>query len=60
MVKTISYTIKFVKLIYKKIVGERISDEIIGKKSIWRSDNGAECSVEQVAIEYYQKKGFKG
>ncbi|KAG2204394.1 hypothetical protein INT46_006946 [Mucor plumbeus] len=42
------------------IYGERISDEIIGKKSIWRSDNGAECSVEQVAIEYYQKKGFKG
>ncbi|KAL7334981.1 hypothetical protein PS15p_200529 [Mucor circinelloides] len=42
------------------IHGERISDEITGKKSVWRSDNGAECSVEQVAIEYYQKKGFKG
>ncbi|KAI8643784.1 VRR-NUC domain-containing protein [Parasitella parasitica] len=42
------------------IYGERISDEIIGKKSTWRSDNGAECSVEQVALEYYQKKGFKG
>ncbi|KAF1799975.1 VRR-NUC domain-containing protein [Mucor lusitanicus] len=42
------------------IHGERISEEIIGKKSVWRSDNGAECSVEQVALEYYQKKGFKG
>ncbi|CEP13314.1 hypothetical protein [Parasitella parasitica] len=42
------------------IYGERISEEIVGKKSIWRSDNGAECSVEQVALEYYQKKGLKG
>ncbi|KAK4511600.1 uncharacterized protein ATC70_012816 [Mucor velutinosus] len=42
------------------IHGERISEEIIGKKSVWRSDNGAECSVEQVSLEYYQKKGFKG
>lgn len=41
-------------------VGERLSDEVVGKKSIWRSDNGAECSVEHVAIEYYQKQGFKG
>lgn len=40
--------------------GERISEEITGKKSVWRSDNGAECSVEQVALEYYAKKGFKG
>jgi Fanconi-associated nuclease 1 len=42
------------------MLGERISDDIPGKKSVWRSDNGAECSVEQVAIEYYQKQGFKG
>jgi Fanconi-associated nuclease 1 len=41
-------------------LGERLSDEVVGKKSIWRSDNGAECSVEHVAIEYYQKQGFKG
>ncbi|RCH85821.1 hypothetical protein CU098_000182, partial [Rhizopus stolonifer] len=40
--------------------GERISEEIIGKKSIWRGDDGSECSVEKVAIEYYQKQGYKG
>ncbi|KAG2210228.1 hypothetical protein INT47_003213 [Mucor saturninus] len=44
----------------RTIYGERLSDEVIGKKSVWRSDNGAECSVEHVAIEYYQKQGFKG
>ncbi|KAI8357877.1 VRR-NUC domain-containing protein [Choanephora cucurbitarum] len=42
------------------IYGERISNEVTGKKSIWRSDNGSECSVEQLAIEYYEKKGYKG
>ncbi|KAI9487205.1 MAG: hypothetical protein EXX96DRAFT_605196 [Benjaminiella poitrasii] len=42
------------------IHGERISDQVTGKKSIWRSDDGSECTVEQVAIEYYKKKGYKG
>ncbi|CAO3697136.1 unnamed protein product [Rhizopus stolonifer] len=42
------------------VYGERLSEETIGKKSIWRTNNGAECSVEQVALEYYSLKGFKG
>lgn len=42
------------------IYGERLSDEATGKKTVWRSDDGSECSVEHVAIEYYKKKGFKG
>ncbi|KAI7901977.1 VRR-NUC domain-containing protein [Cokeromyces recurvatus] len=42
------------------IYGERISEQVTGKKSIWRSNDGSECSVEQIAIEYYQKKGYKG
>ncbi|KAG0769936.1 hypothetical protein G6F16_002647 [Rhizopus arrhizus] len=42
------------------IYGERLSEEVLGKKSIWRTNNGAECSVEQVALEYYSTKGFKG
>lgn len=41
-------------------LGERLSEEVLGKKSIWRTNNGAECSVEQVALEYYSTKGFKG
>ncbi|KAI8082641.1 uncharacterized protein B0P05DRAFT_468140 [Gilbertella persicaria] len=44
----------------KSDYSERISEEIIGKKSIWRGDDGSECSVEKVAIEYYQKQGYKG
>ncbi|KAI8066909.1 hypothetical protein BC940DRAFT_239533 [Gongronella butleri] len=39
---------------------ERLTDPRIGSKSVWRSDNGAEISVEEVAIEYYQKQGYKG
>ncbi|KAI8384136.1 hypothetical protein BD560DRAFT_431379 [Blakeslea trispora] len=42
------------------IYGERISEEVTGQKSIWRSDNGSACSVEQLAIEYYQKQGYQG
>ncbi|KAI9282751.1 hypothetical protein BY458DRAFT_428722 [Sporodiniella umbellata] len=42
------------------VYGERLSEEITGKKSVWRTNNGAECSVEQVALEYYSLKGFKG
>ncbi|KAG1207403.1 hypothetical protein G6F68_007571 [Rhizopus microsporus] len=43
------------------VYGERISnDDDVNKKSIWRTNNGAECSVEEVALEYYAKKGFKG
>lgn len=41
-------------------LGERVSDSVTGYKSVWRSDDGAECSVEQVAIQYYSKKGYKG
>ncbi|KAI8984563.1 VRR-NUC domain-containing protein [Mycotypha africana] len=37
-----------------------IYDELIGKKSIWRSDDGSQCSVEQIALDYYKKQGFKG
>ncbi|KAI8996762.1 VRR-NUC domain-containing protein [Pilobolus umbonatus] len=44
----------------RTIYGERVSEDRIGMKSVWRSDNGAECSVEEVAIEYYNKQGYKG
>ncbi|GAA5816836.1 hypothetical protein MFLAVUS_010370 [Mucor flavus] len=44
----------------RTIYGERISPEVTGKKSIWRANDGSECSVEYVAIEYYRKQGFKG
>lgn len=43
------------------IFGERLSDEdATGRKSVWRSDDGSECNVEQVAIQYYEKQGYKG
>lgn len=43
------------------IYGERLSDlEASGRKSIWRNDDGSECTVEQVGIEYYKKQGYKG
>jgi hypothetical protein len=42
------------------IIGERISDTITGKKSSWRGDDGAEISVEEVAIQYYSKQGYQG
>ncbi|KAI8883044.1 hypothetical protein K501DRAFT_219991 [Backusella circina FSU 941] len=42
------------------IHGERLYQQEIGKKSTWRSNTGAECTVEQVALEYYEKQGYKG
>ncbi|KAI8340588.1 VRR-NUC domain-containing protein [Chlamydoabsidia padenii] len=44
----------------KIIHAERISDTITGKKSSWRGDDGAEISVEHVAIQYYNKQGYQG
>ncbi|CAO3625770.1 unnamed protein product [Cunninghamella echinulata] len=44
----------------KIIHGERISDSITGKKSSWRGDDGAEVSVEEVSIQYYNKIGYQG
>ncbi|ORX54373.1 hypothetical protein DM01DRAFT_348229 [Hesseltinella vesiculosa] len=41
-------------------LGERISDSITGIKSSWRGDDGAVISVEQVAIQYYNKQGYQG
>lgn len=42
------------------ILAERISDTITGKKSSWRGDDGAEISVEEVSIQYYNKQGYQG
>ncbi|KAI8092607.1 uncharacterized protein BX664DRAFT_327696 [Halteromyces radiatus] len=44
----------------RTIHAERISDTITGKKSSWRGDDGAEISVETVAIQYYNKQGYQG
>ncbi|CAO3582567.1 unnamed protein product [Absidia cylindrospora] len=44
----------------KIIHAERISDTITGKKSSWRGDDGAEISVEEVSIQYYNKQGYQG
>ncbi|CAO3644389.1 unnamed protein product [Cunninghamella blakesleeana] len=43
----------------KIIYGEKLSDST-GKKSIWRADDGATISVEEVAIQYYNKTGYQG
>ncbi|KAI9494936.1 VRR-NUC domain-containing protein [Zychaea mexicana] len=40
------------------IYGERISDAVTGFKSVWRADDGAECSVEALALDYYKKQGY--
>ncbi|KAF7727731.1 hypothetical protein EC973_007190 [Apophysomyces ossiformis] len=39
---------------------ERISDAVVGKKSVWRATDGAECSVEELALEHYARKGYRG
>ncbi|KAI9248276.1 hypothetical protein BDA99DRAFT_232249 [Phascolomyces articulosus] len=40
------------------IYGERISESVSGFKSIWRADDGAECSVEALSLDYYKKQGY--
>lgn len=44
----------------KILYGERLSEKIIGQKSIWRSLDGAEITVEQLVLEWYERKGWKG
>ncbi|KAI8391174.1 VRR-NUC domain-containing protein [Radiomyces spectabilis] len=44
----------------RTIYGERLSDSVTGKKSVWRDDDGAECSVEQLALSFYKKQGYQG
>jgi fanconi-associated nuclease 1 len=40
--------------------GERLDEPAIGKKSIWRASDGAECGVEELALEQYEREGWKG
>lgn len=56
------YMMELVDTVYTEpmIIGERISDITTGIKSIWRGNDGRECTVEEVAIEYYQKQGYRG
>ncbi|KAG0191351.1 hypothetical protein DFQ28_000364 [Apophysomyces sp. BC1034] len=39
---------------------ERISNITAGRKSVWRGNDGAACSVEELALEYYNKQGYRG
>ncbi|ORY75355.1 VRR-NUC domain-domain-containing protein [Leucosporidium creatinivorum] len=40
--------------------GERLDEPTIGKKSVWRASDGAECGVEELALEQYEREGWKG
>lgn len=40
--------------------GERLAEGETGKHSIWRSSDGAEISVEQLALEQYNREGWEG
>jgi Fanconi-associated nuclease 1 len=40
--------------------GEKLSEGETGKKSSWRAMDGAEISVEALALECYNKEGWKG
>ncbi|KAI9287445.1 VRR-NUC domain-containing protein [Umbelopsis sp. AD052] len=42
------------------IYGERLSDAVVGVKSVFRNNDGGECSVEELALGYYNKNGYKG
>ncbi|KAI8146544.1 VRR-NUC domain-containing protein [Fennellomyces sp. T-0311] len=43
------------------IYGERISDSVPGMKAIWRANDGSECSVEALALDYYKRRqGYNG
>jgi fanconi-associated nuclease 1 len=42
------------------MVGNRISDPVVGKKSVWRGLDGSEVGVEQLCLEWYEREGWKG
>ncbi|KAG2183177.1 hypothetical protein INT43_006172 [Umbelopsis isabellina] len=42
------------------IYGERLSDPVTGYKSVFRNNDGGECSVEELSLGYYQKAGYTG
>ena len=41
------------------IYGERVSEAVVGRKAVWRADDGAECSVEELSLNYYKKQGYQ-
>ncbi|RUS18970.1 hypothetical protein BC937DRAFT_88121 [Endogone sp. FLAS-F59071] len=55
-----SYLLGLKKAEERTVYGERLSDLVTGQKSVWRDDDGAECSVERVALGFYEKMGYKG
>ncbi|OLL22858.1 Fanconi-associated nuclease 1, partial [Neolecta irregularis DAH-3] len=44
----------------RTMVGVRISEKEIGRKSVWRGDDGAECSVEKLCLSIYESEGWRG
>lgn len=40
--------------------GERIDEGTTGKHSVWQANDGEEVSVEKLALEGYEKEGWKG
>ncbi|OZJ07000.1 hypothetical protein BZG36_00039 [Bifiguratus adelaidae] len=44
----------------RTVYGERLSDLTTGFKSLWRGDDGAECSVEECALGFYVRQGYRG
>lgn len=42
------------------VLGERLSDPVTGYKSVFRNNDGGECSVEELSLGYYQKAGYTG
>jgi Fanconi-associated nuclease 1 len=40
--------------------GTRLDDATIGLKSVWSASDGAELSVEELALEQYRKEGWNG
>ncbi|KAK7204360.1 hypothetical protein BZA70DRAFT_280571 [Myxozyma melibiosi] len=40
--------------------GKRISDVVVGRKSIWLNDEQEQCSVEEMCLANYEKLGWRG
>jgi hypothetical protein len=51
---------KYMRLRLSISIGERLSDPVTGYKSVFRNNDGGECSVEELSLGYYQKAGYTG
>jgi fanconi-associated nuclease 1 len=44
----------------RTVVGVRLNELGLGRKTVWRGNGGEECSVEELCLDHYRMDGWQG